>query len=86
MPLGKVSLAGYRAELAEGRRFLTRARLLLGITVMVMMTNGIDQGWASVLLPVHGREALGGATALGLLIALFGGFALLGPCSTERLG
>ncbi|MCY0929690.1 MFS transporter [Streptomyces sp. H27-H1] len=75
---GKVSLAGYRAELAEGWRFLTRARLLLGITVMVMMTNGLDQGWSSVLLPVHGREALGGATALGLLIAVFGGFALLG--------
>lgn len=75
---GKASLAGYRAELAEGWRFLTRARLLLGITVMVMMTNGLDQGWSSVLLPVHGRDALGGAAALGLMIALFGGFALLG--------
>lgn len=74
----KVSLSGYRAELAEGWRFLTRSRLLLGITVMVMMTNGLDQGWSSVLLPVHGREALGGAAALGLMIALFGGFALLG--------
>lgn len=75
---GKVSLAGYRAELAEGWRFMTRTRLLLGVTVMVMMTNGLDQGWSSVLLPVHGREALGGATALGLMVALFGGFALLG--------
>ncbi|WP_322870348.1 MFS transporter [Streptomyces goshikiensis] len=75
---GKVSLAGYRAELAEGWAFLTRSRLLMGITLMVMMTNGLDQGWSSVLLPVHGREALGGATALGLLVSLFGGFALLG--------
>lgn len=75
---GKVSLAGYWAELAEGWAFLTRSRLLLGITVMVMMTNGLDQGWASVLLPVHGDEVLGGATALGLMISLFGGFALLG--------
>ncbi|WP_330296611.1 MFS transporter [Streptomyces sp. NBC_00503] len=75
---GKVSLAGYRAELGEGWRFLTRTPLLLGITAMVMMTNGIDQGWSSVLLPVHGREALGGATTLGLMISLFGGFALLG--------
>ncbi|MEU7555258.1 MFS transporter [Streptomyces sp. NPDC044571] len=74
----KVSFAGYRAELAEGWTFLTRSRLLLGITLMVMMTNGLDQGWSSVLLPVHGREALGGATALGLLISLFGGSALLG--------
>lgn len=75
---GKVSFAAYRAELAEGWTFLTRTPLLLGITLMVMMTNGLDQGWSSVLLPVHGREALGGATALGLMISLFGGFALLG--------
>ncbi|MFD8147978.1 MFS transporter [Streptomyces sp. NPDC059708] len=74
----KASFAAYRAELAEGWRFLTRSRLLLGITLMVMMTNGLDQGWSSVLLPVHGREDLGGATALGLMISLFGGFALLG--------
>ncbi|MEU8433983.1 MFS transporter [Streptomyces sp. NPDC029216] len=74
----KPSFAAYRAELAEGWRFLTRSRLLLGITLMVMMTNGLDQGWSSVLLPVHGREDLGGATAIGLMISLFGGFALLG--------
>ncbi|WP_420080662.1 MFS transporter [Streptomyces sp. JL4002] len=75
---GRISFAGYRAELAEGMAFLTRSRLLLGITVMVMITNGLDQGWSAVLLPVHGRDDLGGATALGLLISLFGGFALLG--------
>ncbi|MFF4450286.1 MFS transporter [Streptomyces sp. NPDC001502] len=75
---GKVSLKTYRAELAEGWAFMTRTRLLLGVTVMVMMTNGLDQGWSSVLLPVHGRDALGGATAIGLTISLFGGFALLG--------
>lgn len=75
---GKVSFADYRAELAEGYAFLTRSRLLMGITVMVMMTNGMDQGWSSVLLPVHARDSLDGATALGLLVSLFGGFALLG--------
>ncbi|MFG2340338.1 MFS transporter [Streptomyces yangpuensis] len=75
---GKVSFTAYRAELAEGWAFLARSRLLLGITVMVMMTNGLDQGWSSVLLPVHGRDVLGGATTIGLMISLFGGFALLG--------
>ncbi|MEV7526194.1 MFS transporter [Streptomyces sp. NPDC091371] len=74
----KASFAVYRAELAEGWTFLTRSRLLMGITVMVMMTNGLDQGWSSVLLPVHARDGLGGATAMGLLVSLFGGSALLG--------
>ncbi|MEW2417749.1 MFS transporter [Streptomyces sp. NPDC046866] len=74
----KASFARYRAELAEGWRFLTRSRLLAGITLMVMMTNGLDQGWSAVLLPVHGREALGGAAAVGLMFSLFGGAALLG--------
>ncbi|MBW5485433.1 MFS transporter [Streptomyces bambusae] len=75
---GRISLAGYRAELREGWVFLTGNRLLLGITCMVMLTNGMDQGWGSVLLPVHGRQDLGGAAAVGLLVALFGGCALLG--------
>ncbi|MFD7260865.1 MFS transporter [Streptomyces sp. NPDC059874] len=75
---GKVSFAVYRTELVEGWIFLTRSRLLMGITVMVMMTNGLDQGWSSVLLPVHAQDALGGATAMGLLVSLFGGSALLG--------
>ncbi|MFJ9343655.1 MFS transporter [Streptomyces sp. NPDC101733] len=75
---GKASFASYRAELLEGWRFLTGSRLLTGITVMVMVTNGLDQGWSSVLLPVHGNEALGGPAALGLMVSLFGGFALLG--------
>ncbi|MCX5198441.1 MFS transporter [Streptomyces sp. NBC_00249] len=75
---GKISFASYRAELGEGWAFLTRSRLLLGITVMVMATNGLDQGWSAVLLPVHGNEALGGPASLGLMVSLFGGFALLG--------
>lgn len=74
----KPSFAAYRTELAEGWRFLVSSPLLLGITLMVMVTNGLDQGWSSVLLPVHGREDLGGATTLGLMVSLFGGFALLG--------
>ncbi|WP_260610782.1 MFS transporter [Streptomyces sp. WAC06614] len=74
----RISFAGYRAELTEGWRFLMNHRLLLGITCMVMLTNGLDQGWGAVLLPVHGREQLGGAAAVGLLVSLFGGAALLG--------
>lgn len=75
---GKPSFAAYRAELGEGWRFLTRSRLLTGVTLMVMVTNGLDQGWGSVLLPVHGREDLGSPASIGLMVSLFGGSALLG--------
>ncbi|MFC8589408.1 MFS transporter [Streptomyces sp. NPDC057217] len=73
-----LSPARYRADLREGYAFLFRARLLLGITVMVMVTNGLNQSWSSVLLPVHARENLGGPATQGLLVAVFGGCALAG--------
>ncbi|MFC9425316.1 MFS transporter [Streptomyces sp. NPDC056987] len=76
--LAPVSLTTYRTELREGYVFLARTRLLMGITLMVMITNGLDQGWSSVLLPVHSRDELGGSADLGLLTAVFGGSALLG--------
>ncbi|MBT2445391.1 MFS transporter [Streptomyces sp. ISL-36] len=80
------SLSGYRAELREGYAFVLRSRLLLGVVLMVMVTNGLNQGWSSVLLPVHAREDLGGSAALGLLVAVFGGSALLGALLYGAVG
>ncbi|MFD3535655.1 MFS transporter [Streptomyces sp. NPDC058664] len=74
----RLSPARYRADLREGYAFLFRARLLLGITVMVMVTNGLNQSWSAVLLPLHAREELGGPAAQGLLVSVFGGCALVG--------
>jgi MFS family permease len=82
----KVSFTAYRAELREGYAFLLRARLLLGVVLMVMVTNGLDQGWSSVLLPVHAKENLDGARDLGLLVAAFGGCALLGALLYAAVG
>ncbi|MEU5435619.1 MFS transporter [Streptomyces sp. NPDC020719] len=73
-----VSLATYKAELREGYAYLFRTPLLLGVVLMVMITNGLDQGWNAVLLPVHTERELGGATQLGLLTAAFGAGGLLG--------
>ncbi|MEV4682067.1 MFS transporter [Streptomyces kurssanovii] len=81
-----VSLATYRGELREGYAFLLRTRLLLGVVLMVMVTNGLDQGWSSVLLPVHAKDNLGGARDLGLLAAVFGGCALLGALLYAAVG
>ncbi|MGA5406304.1 MFS transporter [Streptomyces lavendulocolor] len=81
-----VSARRYRAELREGYAFLLRSRLLLGITLMVMATNGLSQGWSAVLLPVHAQRALGGAAAIGLISAVWGGSALLGALLYGAVG
>lgn len=65
---------------------MLRARLLLGITVMVMVTNGLNQSWSAVLLPVHAREELGGPAAQGLLVSVFGGCALAGALLYGAVG
>ncbi|WP_432014769.1 MFS transporter [Streptomyces cucumeris] len=81
-----VSLRAYRAELREGYAFLLRHRLLLAIVLMVMATNGLDQGYSSVLLPVHAERDLDGSVDLGLVSALFGGGALTGALLYGALG
>ncbi|MET8012268.1 MFS transporter [Streptomyces sp. NPDC005271] len=81
-----VSARAYRAELREGYAFLLRHRLLLAIVLMIMVTNGLDQGFSSVLLPVHAERHLGGSVQLGLVTALFGGGALAGALLYGAVG
>jgi Transmembrane secretion effector len=60
----------YRRALGDGFRYVLASPLLLGICVVTMLAQGLDQGWNAVLLPVHVRDSLGGAPALGLVEAL----------------
>ena len=70
--------AGYLAQLREGWDFLRGDRVLLGIAVMVALTNLIDIAWATVLVPVWAKETGGGAAAIGLVFAVFSGASALG--------
>ncbi|MEU6574110.1 MFS transporter [Streptomyces sp. NPDC046805] len=63
----RVDLRTYREELRAGFAFLRRTRLLLAITLMVMVTNALNQGWSAVLLPAHATDNLGGSVSLGLI-------------------
>jgi MFS family permease len=76
----------YLRQLREGLRALRADRLLLGIVVMVMVTNLLDAAWASVLLPVYAREVLGSSVGLGVLFGTFGLGALLGTVLYGGLG
>jgi MFS family permease len=68
----------YRRQLREGWDFLRRDSLLLGIAVMVALTNVLDTAWASVLMPVWAKEYGAGAAGLGILFAVFSGASAVG--------
>lgn len=70
--------APYREQLREGWAFLRGDRLLLGIATMVALTNVLDIAWTAVLVPVWAERHGGGAAAIGLLFAVFGGSSALG--------
>lgn len=69
---------GYFRQLREGWDFLRGDRVLVGIVVMVAITNLLDQAFAAVLVPVWAKESGGGAAAIGLLFATFSAAAVLG--------
>ena len=83
---GKQGLRAYRRALGEGYRYVLASPLLLGICLVTMLAQGLDQGWSAVLLPVHVRDSLGGAPALGLVEALFSAGALAGALSYGAIG
>ena len=70
--------APYVQQLREGWRFLRGDRVLVGITVMVALTNLIDLAWSAVLVPVWGLERFGGAAVVGVLFATFAGASAVG--------
>jgi MFS family permease len=70
--------AGYGRRLREGWDFLRRDRVLLGIAVMVALTNLLDAAYVTVLVPVWAVDSGGGAGAIGLVFATFAGASALG--------
>jgi MFS family permease len=78
--------APYLEQLRAGWRFLRGDRVLVGITVMVALTNLIDLAWAAVLVPVWGIEHGGGAAAVGALFATFAGASAVGSLVAAAYG
>ena len=68
----------YLHELREGWTFTRRDPVLMGIAVMVAITNLLDQAWSVVLVPVWAHDSGNGVAAVGILAATFGGAAVLG--------
>ncbi|MFC7495342.1 MULTISPECIES: MFS transporter [unclassified Nocardioides] len=71
-------VGSYGRQLREGWAFLRGDRILLGIAVMVSLTNLLDIAYTTVLVPVWAAEATGSAATVGLVFATFGGAAAVG--------
>ncbi|MFE4412102.1 MFS transporter [Streptomyces sp. NPDC093064] len=69
---------GYWRRFAEGFTFLRGELLLLSVIVMVAVTNLLDAGFMSVLVPVWAKESGNGPGVIGLVGSAMGGAAVLG--------
>jgi len=69
---------GYFRRLLTGWRFLRRDPVLVAITVMVMLTNLLDQAWQAVLVPVWVKDAGESAATIGLLYGVMSAAAVAG--------
>jgi len=76
---------GYLADLRAGWDFLRRDAVLVGIVVMVAVTNLLDQGFATVLVPVWAERTGEGAAILGLLLATMSGASVAGAALATGL-
>ncbi len=76
----------YWRQLAEGFQFIAREPLLRAVVLLVVVTNLFDAAKFTVLQPVYAQRELGGALALGLLVAGMGAGALLGSLVFSAVG
>ena len=61
-----------------GLRFIVSDRLIRTLIIIVMITNSLDSPVFAIFLPVYARDVLDSSVALGVIIGVFGAFALLG--------
>jgi predicted MFS family arabinose efflux permease len=69
---------GYRRDVRDGMRLVTATPLLLGITALTLIAQGLDQGWTGVILPVDVRDKLHSVLVLGIAESAFAVGALAG--------
>jgi MFS family permease len=76
---------GYRRDLHDGIRFVATTPLVLGITVLTLLAQILDQGWSAVILPVDVRDKLHSILVLGTAETGFAVGALAGAAVYSML-
>lgn len=79
-------MAAYGRDLAEGWSFLRRDAVLMGIVIMVAITNLLDQAFHAVLLPVWIQDGGYGPELLGTTLAVFSGASIAGAAIAAAIG
>lgn len=69
---------GYRRDVRDGMRLVAATPLLLGITALTLVAQGLDQGWSTVILPVDVRDKLHSVLVFGTAESAFAVGALVG--------
>ncbi|NUO59122.1 MAG: MFS transporter [Hamadaea sp.] len=68
----------YGVALRGGLAYLRGDRLVLGLILMLFVTNMLDQGFSAVLVPLWARDIFGTPAGIGLVGGSFGLGAVLG--------
>jgi MFS family permease len=68
----------YRADLAEGLRYLFSNRLILSVILLCLVGNFFDLPLMTVVLPVYARQIFGSAQSLGLMLGSVAAGTLIG--------
>lgn len=76
----------YLRQLRDGWQFLARDRLLLGVALMITVTNLLDVAKTAVLLPVWANQTGHGIGAIGLLFTCLAGAQVLTSALASWLG
>jgi MFS family permease len=76
----------YLQRLRSGWDHLRRDKVLVGITVMLAMTNLLDQAFTTVLVPVWARDGGYGAETVGLLFGVFSAASVVGAVVAAAVG
>ena len=85
-PEAEVPAGGFWRELHEGWAFLRRDPVLIGLTLMIAVTNLLDLAWASVMMPVWVHDSGRSAGLLGTMFAVFAAASMLGALVAAAWG
>lgn len=77
---------GYLGRLRSGWEFLRHDKVLIGITMMLAVTNLLDLAYTVVLVPVWARDGGFGAETVGLLFGVFSAASVGGAVIAAAIG